>query len=47
MEYIVTVKYNDNRTHKSTVEVVNYYGLKRALEKCEIKSFTIKLKPII
>lgn len=47
MEYIVTIKYNDNRTHKSTVEVVNYYGLTRALEKREIKSFTVKLNPIL
>jgi hypothetical protein len=47
VEYIVTVKYNDNRTHKSIVEVVNYYNLQRELEKCEIKSFTIKLNPII
>lgn len=46
MEYIVTVRYNDGRTHKSIVEVVNYYSLQRALEKCEIKSFTVKLNPI-
>lgn len=46
MEYIVTIKYNDNRTHKSVVEGINYYGLHRALEKCEIKSFTVKLNPI-
>lgn len=46
MEYIVTLKYNDNRTHRNTVEVVNYYGLTRALEKREIKQFTVKLNPI-
>lgn len=44
MEFIVTIKYNDNRTHKSIVEVVNYCNLQRMLEQREIKSFTIKLK---
>lgn len=46
MEYIVIVRYNDNRTHKSIVEVVNYCNLQRMLEKREIKTFTVKLNPI-
>ncbi len=35
--------YNDGTQSNATVEDPDYYSLGRALDKCEIKSFTVTL----
>jgi len=45
MTYIVYVKYHDGHIRRHEEEDgVDYYRLQRALEKCEIKSFSVRLK---
>ncbi len=41
MSYKVTVIDNKGKKKTRTVEAVNYYALSRALDKCEIQSFTV------
>ena len=43
MMYRVIVLYNDGTMKHEAVEAPDYYSLGRAVEKCEIKSFTITL----
>lgn len=41
--YRVIVLNNDGTQRHETVEAPDYYSLGRALDKCEIKSFTVAL----
>ena len=43
--YRVIVLNNDGTLMNETVEAPDYYSLSRALDKCEIKSFTVTLVP--
>lgn len=43
MKYRVIVMYNDGAQKSEVVEAPNFYSYCRALEKCEIKSFTVAL----
>lgn len=43
MMYRVIVMNNNGTQHNEVVEAPDYYSLGRALDKCEIKSFTVTL----
>lgn len=43
MKYRVIVLNNDGTMANDVVEDPDYYSMTRALEKCEIKSFTVTL----
>lgn len=43
MSYKITIVYNDGTRESAKENCVNTYGLMRALEKCEIKSFKVEL----
>lgn len=43
MMYRVITLHNDGSQSNEAVEAPDYYSLGRALDKCEIKSFTVTL----
>lgn len=43
MMYRIIVMNNDGTMKNEAVEAPDYYSLGRALDKCEIKSFTVTL----
>ena len=45
--YRVIILNNDGTQLNETVETPDYYSLSRALDKCEITSFTVTLIPLI
>lgn len=45
--YRVIILNNDGTQKNEILEAPDFYSLSRALDKCEIKSFTVTLMPLI